>query len=126
MYKKISLIQTEEDERDVLDELCDRYGEPPIATQRLLWAALTRALCARHRISKVEQKDGYLRFYTSAPTLAVWAELFAEDSALRMAPSALSPCVTRRLSKGEDATDVAAEIMRAYHKCAMAQDVNKV
>ena len=125
MYKKISLIQTEEDERDVLDELCDRYGEPPLATQRLLWAALTRALCARHRISKVEQKDGYLRFYTSAPTLAVWAELFAEDNALRMAPSALSPCVTRRLSKGEDAVDVAAEIMRAYHKCATAQGVNK-
>ena len=74
---------------------------------------------------KVEQKDGYLRFYTSAPTLAVWAELFAEDNALRMAPSALSPCVTRRLSKGEDAVDVAAEIMRAYNKCATAQDVNK-
>ena len=122
MYKKISLILTEEDERDVLDELCDRYGEPPLATQRLLWVALIRSLASRHRISRVEWREGYLRFLTDKPRLDVWSELFCEDSALRFAPSAVSPAVVRRLAKGDDPVDIAAEVMREYARAAKLVD----
>ena len=33
IYKRISLIQTEEDRQELSDELLDRFGEPPLAVQ---------------------------------------------------------------------------------------------
>ena len=119
MYKQISLIQNPQDESDVLDELCDRYGEPPRPTMRLLWVAVTRALCEKYHISRAEQKDGEVRFCVAAPDLTVWSELFGKDKNLRFLPG----YVQRRLSKGEDAADVAAEILRSYDR--IAENANK-
>ena len=70
----------------------------------------------------MEWREGYLRFLTDKPRLDVWSELFCEDSALRFAPSAVSPAVVRRLAKGEDPVDVAAEVMRAYARAAKLVD----
>lgn len=55
MYKKISTIRTPEDENDILDELVDRYGDPPKATINLLHVALLRATAARCGLQAVQQ-----------------------------------------------------------------------
>ncbi|MDR2132254.1 MAG: transcription-repair coupling factor [Clostridiales Family XIII bacterium] len=43
MYKRISFIQSENDERDVVDEMIDRFGEPPRAALNLIAIARIRA-----------------------------------------------------------------------------------
>ena len=40
IYRKIAAITTEEDQSELLDELIDRYGEPPKAILGLLTVAL--------------------------------------------------------------------------------------
>ena len=49
-YKKISLIETESDRQDVLDELCDRFGDPPKPAVDLTYIALTHALAVKCRV----------------------------------------------------------------------------
>ena len=44
IYKKISLITCPEDRSDILDELIDRVGDPPLAVHSLLNISLIRAL----------------------------------------------------------------------------------
>ncbi len=45
MYKRIAMIETEEEKMDVVDELTDRYGEVPEAVNSLLDVAQLKALC---------------------------------------------------------------------------------
>ncbi len=124
MYKKISHILTEADKEDVLDELIDRYGEPPRPTERLLWVALGRAIASRARISKVEEKDGTLRFLAAAPELSVWSELLAAHKSLRFAATATGPAMTYRLSQGEDVTEVFCRLMTEYEKAKKPDNAN--
>ena len=116
MYKKISLIGSREDLSDVLDELCDRFGEPPLVTQRLLWAALCRAFGRRHGFRAIEQREGTLRFISDAPDLAVWSEVFEQEAELRFATSGGVCAVTRKLSRGDDPYDVACDVMETYDR----------
>ena len=53
MYKRIASIVTEEDRAEVLDELIDRYGDPPETVETLLSVSQVRALCNRLGVSRV-------------------------------------------------------------------------
>lgn len=44
IYKKISAIQSEEDELEIRDELLDRFGDLPSSTQNLIWIARIKAM----------------------------------------------------------------------------------
>jgi transcription-repair coupling factor (superfamily II helicase) len=55
MYKRISFIQNEEDERDVVDELLDRFGEPARATLNLIEIAKIRAFAKRFGVLRIRE-----------------------------------------------------------------------
>ena len=86
MYKKISLILTPEDAEDIYDELIDRFGNPPRATERLLEVALMKALCEELGFSRVEYRDDQLIFHIGKPSLETWSEVFAKYKGMRFAP----------------------------------------
>ena len=46
LYRRIARIRTEEDADDMVDELIDRYGEPPRAVNNLISVALLRSAAA--------------------------------------------------------------------------------
>ena len=111
MYKKISLIRSPEDEGDVYDELCDRFGTPPRAVERLLEVALMRALCETLGFSRVEFNDGNLIIHTGRPDLAAWSEIFADFPGMRLAPSGEK--VLYKI-KGNEPTKVAKQVLCKY------------
>ncbi len=110
MYKKISLIGTQEDLSDVLDEFCDRFGEPPMPVMRLLNAALCRALAVRARILRVEQHERELRFISKEMKLDVWSELFAEVLTLRYM-GGVNPYIRCQIPDKTDAAEYAVHLL---------------
>lgn len=62
IYRRIATIRTEEDADDVVDELVDRYGDPPKSVNALISIALLRAAAAAVGISDISQKAGKLIF----------------------------------------------------------------
>ncbi len=66
IYKKISNIATEEDYSDILDELIDRYGEPPKCVLGLLRVPLIRIQAAASGFTKIKQEKNALLFYTKS------------------------------------------------------------
>lgn len=62
IYKRISSIETEEEKEDMLEELMDRYGDPPRKVQQLLEIALLKAQAHRLYVTAVEQKGEEYRF----------------------------------------------------------------
>ncbi len=115
MYKKISLIECKEDMQDILDEFIDRFGNPPRETENLLKISLIRALSAKCKIKKVSLAEGMLYFAVEKAELAIWSELFAKYKGLTMR-AALTPVVTYRIAKGENALDKAIEILGDYYE----------
>ncbi|MBO7762477.1 MAG: transcription-repair coupling factor [Clostridia bacterium] len=113
MYKKLSLIGTDDDLGDVLDEFCDRFGEPPQPVLSLLHIALARAMATGAGFQRIERRGSDLRFLFPALSLAAWSEAFATLPGLRMTGSP-EPFVTYRLRPGEDPAETALTVLRAY------------
>ncbi|MDR2355309.1 MAG: transcription-repair coupling factor [Clostridiales Family XIII bacterium] len=57
MYKRISCIESEADERDVLDEMADRFGNPPRVTLNLIAVARIRAYAKRAGILRIRESQ---------------------------------------------------------------------
>ena len=55
LYRRIAAIRSEADADDVMDELIDRYGDPPRTVNNLISVALLRADAARNGISQIDQ-----------------------------------------------------------------------
>ncbi len=113
IYKKIALIETAADRMDMLDELTDRFGDPPRAVVRLVDVALIKALAERARIRKVEARDGRLTFVTDKPRLDLWSEVFAAYPQMSMLGVG-TPLVVYKLRRGEEPTDAAVRVLVKY------------
>jgi len=63
IYRRIAEIRSAEDQEDVLDELIDRFGEPPKAVRGLIELALLRNRAAGAGITEIAQRGTSLNFY---------------------------------------------------------------
>ena len=61
IYKRIAAVQTEEEYDDMLEELMDRFGEPPRSVQNLLMIARLRAMAHEAYVSELTQKGSEIR-----------------------------------------------------------------
>ena len=59
----ISCVLNDEDYSDVLDELIDRFGDPPKHVIHLLDVAKLRAKAAEKGVSEIKEADGRLLFF---------------------------------------------------------------
>lgn len=62
IYKRIAGIESEEERDDMLEELWDRFGEPPRSVQNLLSIANLKAIAHRCYFTEVAQKGDFIRF----------------------------------------------------------------
>ncbi len=60
LYRRIALIRSQEGRSDLLDELIDRYGEPPAEAVALLDIALLRAQASEQGLTEIKQENGRL------------------------------------------------------------------
>ncbi|MDE6665783.1 MAG: transcription-repair coupling factor, partial [Ruminococcus sp.] len=64
IYRKIMLVNNDEDKADLIDELIDRYGEPPKSVLGLIEVSLLRNKAAHLGITEISQKNSSMYFYT--------------------------------------------------------------
>jgi transcription-repair coupling factor (superfamily II helicase) len=62
IYKRIAAISGDEDYDDMLEELMDRFGEPPKAVQNLLLVAKLKAEAHQLYITDLVQRENEIRF----------------------------------------------------------------
>ncbi len=63
LYRRIAALETEEQADDLVDELLDRYGEPPRTVNNLISVALLRAEAVGCGITHIAQKQGKLHLH---------------------------------------------------------------
>ena len=102
IYKKIAAIRSEEDWSDTMDELCDRFGEPPRSVAGLLDVALIRSRAAALGIREIDQRVGSLLFYSDRIDRG---DLLALTKALPgrvLMNAGAKPYLTVKLQKGQE------------------------
>ena len=62
LYRRMAAIRSDEDADDLLDEIVDRYGEPPKGVLNLVAIALLRAKAKECAITDIRQKAGEIWF----------------------------------------------------------------
>ncbi len=62
LYRRMAAIRSDEDADDLLDEIVDRYGEPPRGVLNLVDIALLRAKAKECAITDIRQKAGEIWF----------------------------------------------------------------
>lgn len=68
IYKRIADVSTEEEKSDILDELLDRFGDPPKAVRNLAEVSLLRSECHRAYITEIREREGFIvaKLYSKA------------------------------------------------------------
>ena len=120
LYRRIALIRTEEQRSDMLDELIDRFGEPPEETTALLDIALLRSQASEKGIAEIKQQDGRL-LLTFAETDFVRLSALCGDAAFKgrlLLNAGSSPYLSLRLEKTEKAMDMARLLVARYGAAA--------
>ena len=117
IYRRIAALRTSEGAQELLDELLDRYGEPPQPVLKLMDVALLRAEAVQSGICDITQRGGEIVFTFAAgesmPVEAVMALCTQTRNKRRLTLSATGtePKLTLRLAPNEDALETALTLV---------------
>ena len=116
LYRRIAAIREESDADDLVDELIDRYGEPPRTVNNLISVALLRADAARAGVTDIDQRNGCLLLTIPQFDLRQVSLLCGDrkyKGRLLFSAGEL-PYLSLRLKQGEDALRAARTLVADY------------
>jgi len=111
-YRKIASIVTDEDSSDVLDELIDRFGEPPKSVMGLINVALMRNAASASGIKEIKQAgENVLFFIRSLEPQQIQSLLEKYKNRVRFFDNA-KPYFHVKLDKKQKASDLMNEVIK--------------
>lgn len=115
IYKKIADITSEEDRLDVIDELIDRFGDPPPEVLSLTEIAILRNGMAAIGFEEVSDKPNGLFLYPHTLNNPVYAKLTDALKGRMLVNASARPYITVKPKKGEkkDSIRLLKEILEA-------------
>ncbi len=118
LYRRIAAIRTEADRSDLLDEMIDRFGEPPAEAAALCDIALLRTRAAAQDIVDIRQTDGRLtvKWAEDCTDLRRLSALCAKQQfkGRLMLNAGNPPYVSLRMKPREKGMQLAHELVAAY------------
>ncbi|MBR4116501.1 MAG: transcription-repair coupling factor [Clostridia bacterium] len=110
IYKRIAAIRTDDDVSDVIDELCDRFGEPPQAVMGLIDIALLRSKALSADITEITSNGNNIILHISSIKPEAMSKLSAHfGNAFRLLASD-KPVYSIRLAKDQKPADFIKEL----------------
>ncbi len=116
MYRRIAALSDEDEAEDMIDELCDRFGEPPKGMLMLIDISMLRHNAAQAGISEITQKSGLLKIGMYDPEFSWISDLCAkpEYKGRILLNAGQEPYLTLKIKKGDDVLETANKFVRDY------------
>ncbi|MDD7651353.1 MAG: transcription-repair coupling factor [Candidatus Faecousia sp.] len=105
LYRRMAAIRNQEDADDLLDEIVDRYGEPPKGVLNLVDIALLRAMAQKVGVCDIRQKGAELNVTLTGLDFQKISQVCAAPqykNRLFLAADAKKPTLRLTLPKGAD------------------------
>ena len=112
-YKRIAAIQTPEDAADVLDELIDRYGDPPPSVSDLVNVSLVRVQATAVGVYEVTQKKDTLLLQVETLDVAMIRGLLIAFNGRVTAGAGTKPYLSVTLQPDEKPLELLQSILKA-------------
>ncbi len=116
VYRRIAQVETQEDAMDVMDELIDRFGEPPEAVKGLIDIALLRGTASELGVSEVKQQGESLLLYMAELDMERVGKLVKGMNGRVLLSAGSRPYLSVKLRRGQSplkALEEVLEVMRA-------------
>ena len=120
LYRRMAAIRTQEDADDLLDEIVDRYGEPPRGVLNLIDIALLRAKAKEVSIKDIKQKAGDVLFTLANLNFEAVSALCADpdyNTRVTFLASAKEPTLRLKLANGVDSLKQSKIFIDRYRSC---------
>lgn len=106
VYQNIALCVTEEDIKNISEDITDRFGKMPKEVQNLLEIARIKGMCKALGITKVNQKQNSIVFNFNPETFAIDIDSIVKkyENRVRFSP-AREPYITYKLENSENVID---------------------
>ncbi len=110
IYKRIAAIRSDEDASDVIDELCDRFGEPPKAVMGLIDISMLRSKAVASKIAEITEIGNTAVLHINSIDATVMAKLSEHFGTRFMLNVIGKPTYTIRLKKGQKMSELVSEL----------------
>ena len=111
IYKRIADIRNNEDASDVLDELIDRFGEPPAGVEGLVTVALLRNTAANLGIYEIGQNNNSLLLYVEKIDMSKIAPLVKGMRGRILVSTGPKPYITVKKAMGQTPLETLKEAL---------------
>ena len=119
LYRRMAAIRSQEDADDLLDEIIDRYGDPPKGVLNLIDIALLRARARLCGIQDIRQKAGEVLFTLTGLDFEAVSALCADPdykARVQLVATAKVPTLRLKLSSGVDSLRQSRIFVERYLK----------
>ncbi len=119
LYRRMAAIRSQEDADDLLDEIIDRYGEPPKGVINLVDIALLRANARKVGITDIHQKASDILFTLSNLNFEAVSALCNDadySKRVQFMGAAKAPTLRLKLAAGVDSLRQAKVFVERYSK----------
>ena len=119
LYRRMAAIRNQSDADDLLDEIIDRYGEPPKGVLNLVEIALLRANARKVGISDIRQKGSQVQFTLVNLNFEAVSALCADadySKRIQFVATAKTPTLLLKLASGVDPLRQSKAFIARYQK----------
>jgi transcription-repair coupling factor (superfamily II helicase) len=100
VYRRIADIRSESDADDVVDELIDRFGDPPLSVTGLVDVALLRNRAAALHIREIRQTAGNVLLYVPTIDKTAVGRLVGQMKGRVLVSAGTKPYISVKLKPG--------------------------
>jgi len=115
LYRRMAAIRSQEDADELLDEIVDRYGDPPKGAMNLIDIALLRARAAAMGICDITQSGRTIRFTLTKFDFAAVSQLCEVfKKRLFIAPKTDKPILVLNLAANQNPLHAAQDLVKEF------------
>ena len=124
IYRKIARLQTNEDSLELIDELIDRFGDPPRSVQGLITVALLRNKASSMGITEIRCRNDMLYFYINSASLEQIQAVVAEYKGRVTVNGSEKPFIAVKLKPSDKQLDVMETVVDLIFKNSDKKDTS--
>ena len=112
-YQNIALCRTEEDIKNITEDILDRYGKMPEECLSLMGIARIKEMCKNVGVNKIMQKENRVVFYFNSDDFSLdVADLIEKFGARIKFSTGVSPYVTYTLKNQDNVIDEVLDFLK--------------
>ena len=120
LYRRMAAIRSQEDADDLLDEVIDRYGDPPKGVLNLIDVALLRAQAQKLHIKDIRQKAGDVLFTMAELNFDAVSRICTDGEyakRIQFVATAKEPTLRLKLISGVDSLKQSKVFIEKFRQC---------